>query len=223
MKQLRIKDYLARLELFDCLNKEECELLASISSINKYPKKSIIFYENDILTYIYVLIKGDIRLYKIDRFDNEIFLDTVKENSFIYTVSNLSYNNQQTGTFYNAQAMQDCEILQIDAEKFKALFLTKPQILQNFLNESFKTIMQLQYIINRDIIFDGMAKVAHMLCNDLDKFNKMKKQEIAYSLHLQPETLSRILKKLHKLDLIQTINNKIKIINFSDLQLIYQA
>jgi CRP/FNR family transcriptional regulator len=168
-----------------------------------------------------VLIKGSIILYKIDRFDNEIFLDMVQENSFIYTISNLSH--YKVDTFYNAQAMQDCEILQIDAEKFKALFLTKPQILQNFLNESFKTIMQLQYIINRDIIFDGMAKVAHMLCNDLDKFNKMKKQEIAYSLHLQPETLSRILKKLHKLDLIQTINNKIEIINFSDLQLIYQA
>ncbi len=67
-----------------------------------------------------------------------------------------------------------------------------------------------------------MAKVAYMISNDLESFNSMKKHEIAYSLHLQPETLSRILKKLNRNDLIRTKNGKIVIVNIAKLKEIYE-
>ena len=66
-----------------------------------------------------------------------------------------------------------------------------------------------------------MAKVAHMLCNDLESFNSMKKHEIAYLLHLQPETLSRILKKLNRNGLIE-IDGKVTIKNLKSLKMIYE-
>ena len=50
----------------------------------------------------------------------------------------------------------------------------------------------------------------------------MKKHEIAYCLHLQPETLSRILKKLARNSLIELRNGKIKVKNIEELKNIYE-
>jgi CRP/FNR family transcriptional regulator len=163
-----------------------------------------------------------VKLYKVDRFDNEIFLNKLHKNSFIYTVSNLcAKDDEALGVFYSVETVKECEVLLIDVKKFKSLFLTKPEILRRILEESYKSILQLQFIVNRDIVYDGMAKVANMLCNDLDSFNSMKKHEIAYSLHLQPETLSRILKKLVRNELIRIENGKVFIIDEKRLRDIY--
>ena len=56
---------------------------------------------------------------------------------------------------------------------------------------------QLQCIVNRELVFDATAKVAFMLNQDLDMFNKLKRQEVSFMLHIQPETLSRVFKKIN--------------------------
>ena len=71
-----------------------------------------------------------------------------------------------------------------------------------------KKSKMLQCIINREIVFDGTAKVAFMLINDLNSFNQLKKQEVAHMLNIQPETLSRILKKLTRHGMIDTENGE---------------
>ena len=54
------------------------------------------------------------------------------------------------------------------------------------------------------MVLDAMGKVAFMLAHDLDKFNRLKKQEIAALLNIQPETLSRLLGKLVRKEIIKT-------------------
>ena len=83
-------------------------------------------------------------------------------------------------------------------------------------------IQQMQCIISRDVVFDGTAKVAHMLVNDLSTFNRIKKHEIAYMLHLQPETLSRILNKLIRNGTIVIEKNSVVILNEQELRQIYE-
>lgn len=218
----KVLENLKKISFFDCLNNDELNLLASISKLQKYPPNSNIFYEKDKLDYIYFLTEGDVKLYKINRFDSEIFLNKLKKNSFIYTVSNLCATNENNGVFYSVESINKCEVLLIEVKKFKSLFLTKPEILKRILEESYKSILQLQYILNRDIIFDGIAKVAYIICNDLETFNNLKRHEIAYNLHLQPETLSRILKKMVRNDLIKIENAKVIIKNLPELKKIYQ-
>lgn len=213
---------LKNIPLFHSLNNDEMELLASISKVELYPKGHTIFYEKEKLDYIYFLVKGTVKLYKVDRFDSEIFLNRLEENSFIYTVSNLCVENDPLGVFYSVEALDECQILLIDVKKFKSLFLTKPEIMKGILQESYQSILQLQYILNRDIVYDGMAKVAYKISNEIDIFNNMKKHEVAYCLHLQPETLSRILKKMVRTGLIEMQNGKVKVKNIEELKNIYE-
>jgi CRP/FNR family transcriptional regulator len=217
-----IIEKLKQISLFKSLNEDEYELLASISKYETYPPNSTIFYEKEKLKYIYFLVKGSVKLYKVDRFDSEIFLNRLEENSFIYTVSNLCVDDDPLGVFYSVEAIEQCQILLINVKKFKSLFLTKPEIMKGILQESYQSILQLQYILNRDIVYDGMAKVSYKICNELDSFNSMKKHEVAYCLHLQPETLSRILKKMVRNNLIELENGKVSIKNIGELKNIYE-
>ena len=95
-------------------------------------------------------------------------------------------------------------------------------LMTKILQESFAMIQQMQCIISRDVVFDGTAKVAHMLVNDLINFNKLKKHEIAYMLHIQPETLSRILNKLTRNGTIEIEKNSVVVLNEKELREIYE-
>jgi len=215
-----IKAVLRNIEVFDSLSDEEIAKLASISKIEHYAPNSIVFYENDDLSHIYYLIEGRVKLYKnkIDKFNNEIFLDDMKDDSFIYLIKKTYRNEVVCSTFYSVETLTEAEILVIDIEKFKNMFISKYEILSGVLHETYKLLAQFQHIINRDLIYDGTAKVAHMLCNDLEEFNDLKKNEIAYHLHIQPETLSRIVKKLEKEGYIKIENRNVTILNRSGLE-----
>jgi len=58
--------------------------------------------------------------------------------------------------------------------------------------------------------------------NELTTFNRLKKHEIAYMLHIQPETLSRILNKLTRNGTIEIEKNSVVILNIQELKDIYE-
>ena len=68
---------------------------------------------------------------------------------------------------------------------------------------------QLQCIVNRELVFDATAKVAFMINQDLAMFNKLKRQEVSFMLLIQPETLSRVLKKLSRDEIISVENSDV--------------
>lgn len=60
-------------------------------------------------------------------------------------------------------------------------------------------------------MFDATAKVAFMLKQDLEMFNKLKRHDTSYMLHIQPATLSRVLKKLNRNKIITIENGEVLI------------
>ncbi len=183
---------LRKVPLFEALDENELAALSKIVQVKPYVKGDILHYEKDTQTNIYYLMEGLIKVYKIDRFDNEVFMYNLFHNTLISEITDF----EQIGCFANAEFVVDSEVLIIDFEGFKAIYMHSPKLMLELLREFARKTKMMQCIINREIVFDGTAKVAFMLINDLDSFNRLKKQEIAYMLNIQPETLSRILKKL---------------------------
>jgi CRP/FNR family transcriptional regulator len=214
-------DRLSNIPLLESLPITLIEEISEFSKIKKFIKNEILFYENDEVETIYYVLNGSIKFYKVDRFDNEIFLYKLSKNCLIFDLSKLC-DEFMLQCFANAEFTQDSEVLCIDAKKFKDLLKINPQLIQKILKESFLMIQHMQCIISRDIVFDGTSKVAHMLHNDLDEFNTHKKHEIAYMLHMQPETLSRILKKLIRNNIISIQNNQVHIEDIEKLKDIYR-
>ena len=210
-----IQETISKISFFNSLNKEQIDEIASISNVINYPKDSILYYESDTSNSLLFLVKGLIKIYKIDKFDNEIFLYHVYENSMISELSSL--RSDEIYCFSNAEFTEDSTVLSIDFEKFQELFLSKNILTIDLMEILLDKTHQLQCIVNRELVFDATAKVAFMLNQDLEMFNKLKRQEVSFMLHIQPETLSRVLKRLVRNNTIEIVSGNVKIINEEEL------
>lgn len=219
IKKATPKD-IENLFLFKDLSSEQLREISTFIKIKEYNEKDIIYYENDIKKQLYYLKSGHVKVYKVDRFDNEIFLYDIESDNMITKISSLEENT--INCFGNIECIKPCEVLIIDYENFKEFCLKNPKILLRVVEIFAKRNQMLECLINRELVYDGVAKVAFTLINDLDTFNKLKKQEIAYRLNIQPETLSRILKKLIKKELIKSEHGIIEILDIDGLKEIYE-
>ena len=218
---MKTAETIKSIDFFDELNEEQIEQLSSISNVYKYPKKSILNYESDVNTNVLFLISGLIKIYKVDKFNNEIFLYHIHEKNMISELSSIKQDSIYC--FSNSEFIEDSVILSIDFKKFNELFLSKNILTMKFMEELLDKSHQLQCIINRELVFDATAKVAFMLENDLEMFNKLKRQEVSFMLHIQPETLSRVLKRLKRNGIIDVVNSKVSIENKEHLSSIFKG
>ena len=221
MQSMSSHEIVANLPLFESLEPSDIDKIVSFCSVKTYQEGDVLFYEKDDKDSIYYIINGSIKFYKVDRFDNEIFLYKLYSHSLIYNVSKLT-DKFFVSCYANAEFLEESQILVIQSAPFRDMIYSNHQLMSKILEESFSMIQQMQCIISRDVVFDGTAKVAHMLVNDLQTFNKLKKHEIAYMLHIQPETLSRILNKLTRNGTIEIEKNSIVILNIQELKDIYE-
>ena len=209
------------LDFFENLSDNQIDILSNFSFISKYEKDSILFYETDLKTNLLFLVNGLIKIYKYDKFDNEIFLYHIYSNSLISELSNL--NTNEIFCFSNASFIEDSVVLSIDFLKLQEHFLNNNLLVKELMNSLLKKTNQLQSLVNRELVFDATAKVAFMLNQDLEMFNKLKRQEVSFMLHIQPETLSRVLKRLARDETICIENGEVTIKNKESLISIFKG
>ena len=195
------------LDFFENLSDNQIDILSNFSFISKYEKDSILFYETDLKTNLLFLVNGLIKIYKYDKFDNEIFLYHIYSNSLISELSNL--NTNEIFCFSNASFIEDSVVLSIDFLKLQEHFLNNNLLVKELMSSLLKKTNQLQSLVNRELVFDATAKVAYMLVSDLKMFNNLKRQDVSFMLHIQPETLSRVLKKLSRDNIIEIENQQV--------------
>ena len=218
---MTVQKIIRKISFFNNLSDEQINIIASISTVSKQPNKSILYYESDINKNLLFLVEGLIKIYKVDKFNNEIFLYHIYKNSMISELT--STNNKEIYCFSNAEFIEDSIVLSINFEKFQEYFLSKNILTMELLEVLLNKTHQLQCIVNRELVFDATAKVAFMLKQELHVFNKLKRQEVSFMLHIQPETLSRVLKKLNRNKVITIENNEVLIKDEEALISIFKA
>jgi len=215
---LLIKNKIKSLDFFKTLNDNHINELIQISSIDYYDEDYILYYEKTQTNYLYFLIEGQAKSYKIDKHDNEIFLYYIQNNSIISEVSTIY--DDVLNTYSNVSFVEKSQILSIDYKLFKDKFLNKNILNKEFINEIITRSQKLESLVNREFIFDAVTKVAAMIASDLDMFNKLKRHDIALILHIQPATLSRVLNRLKRNNIIGISQGKVSILDKQNLELI---
>ena len=218
---MSIQESIRKISFFNNLNDEQIDLIASISNESNYSSNSILYYESDSNNNLLFLVEGLIKIYKVDKFDNEIFLYHIYKNSMITELTSIKQSDIYC--FSNAEFIEDSTILSINFNKFKEHFLSKNILTIELLEILLEKSHQLQCIVNRELVFDATAKVAFMLNQDIQMFNKLKRQEVSFMLHIQPETLSRVLKRLTRNGVILVENGDVIIINKDALISIFRG
>jgi len=217
---LSAKSLIKSLDFFKSLDETQIELLVDISTVKLYAKDTVFTYEKSETNQLIFLIDGLAKAYKIDKHENEIFLYYIHKDSLLSEISNL--NDDLLYSFSNISFVDESRILSIDYLQFKNNFLKKNILNMEFSNEIILQSTKLQTLINREFIFDAVAKVAMMLSSDLDMFNKLKRHDISLMLHIQPSTLSRVLNRLKRNSIIDIVQGKVSILNTKELDLIFK-
>jgi len=218
---LKIKEVIGTIEFFDLLDEKQIDYLSTISIVRSFTKNTIIHFESDIDYSLQFLVNGLVKIYKIDKFNNEVFLYYIYKNNMISELS--SIDSETIYCFSNAAFVEDGDIISINFKKFKEYFLDTGILASKFIKEILNKSHQLQCILNRELVFDATAKVAYMLDNDLKMFNSLKKTEISFMLHIQPETLSRVLKRLTRNKIIEVIEKDYVILDEEQLLANFQG
>ncbi len=166
------------------------------------------------------MASGLAKAYKIDKHDNEIFLYYIYNNSLLSEINDTTSDTLYS--FSNIELVEDSKILSVNYQQFKKYFLNQNILSNELINEILRRSQKLQSLVNREFIFDSIAKVAMMISTDLDMFNRLKRHDISLILHIQPATLSRVLNRLKRNKIIDVIHGKVAIIDTIALRKIYE-
>jgi len=208
---------LRKISFFENLDEEELKLLASFSRKKTYASGEIVFYEKDIPSSLIFLTKGTLKVYKTDLKNNEIVLHRFKPTSLVAEMVTFE------GLPYPASASFDTDgsIIEIDFEKFKKEFFDNPIVALNFFKSLSRKIKNLESVISLNIVLDSTARLAKYIYEN-EEVLQMKHAQIAQHLHMTPETLSRMFKKLVTLELVEKTSNGYVITNKKGLQVLFE-
>ena len=202
---------------FSSLSDSDLEYLSSFSRKRSFRKGEILFYEKDKSKYLTLLSEGILKVYKTDVKGNEIVLHRFMPKSLVAEMAVFE------GIDYPASAMfeSDGSVIEIEFSKFKTDFLSNPDIAFNFFRSLSKKIKTLEEVISLNIVLDSTSRVAKYICGNSEAL-KIKNNQLAKSLHMTPETLSRIFKKFSKLGFIEKSSSGYEIINREGLTILYE-
>lgn len=217
---MSLKKAVKSLDFFSSLSEAEIENLCSISSLASYTTDYILHYENQHKDTLEFLVSGSAKAYKIDKHENEIFLYNISKNSLLSELTDLKA--QKLVTFSNISLQDDSKVLSINYVHFKKHFIETRLLCAEFAHEVLQRTQKMQNLLNREFIFDAVSKVAMMLNSDLEMFNKHKRHDISLMLHIQPATLSRVLNRLKRNNIIDIVQGKVEVLDEAALKNIYE-
>lgn len=200
-----MKTHIKNIVLFQNIDEETIKKIELFTTEHKIPKDNIVFYEGDEPKFLYLLVKGVIKLYKTSSSHKEVVLKYFHGNELIGEVANFE------GIPYpaTAKAYSDVEILKIDFEKLKEIIFSNPNMAFNIQTSLIKKIKNLESIISTNLVLDSKERVAKYIYDHSDDFFETKNIEIAEILGVSPETLSRILKFFKDNEIINVKNRYI--------------
>jgi len=194
--------------LFSGLSEMQLEELQAHIHVKHYSKGSIVFYEEDESVYLHILMEGNVRLYRTTPSGKEAHLYGVTSPSVIALFPALErVAFPATCTFFSEGAVGFLPLEKLhkcleDLDFSLAMIKTMS-----------KRMKLLENGLHKETVFSSEAKIADLIVNNAKIFQHLKKNEIAATLNITPETLSRTLGKLKKENIITVDEHIITILD----------
>jgi CRP-like cAMP-binding protein len=203
--------------LFENIDNESLKEIEKFSKVVNLNKNEIVFYENEPSDYLHIVIKGSVKIYKFDSKGNEVIIHKFVAPSMIAERANLL----EIPFPANCAMAEDGVILKIDFKMFKKI-MQKSDICFKIMQSLLKKMNFLENVIHSNLILDVQTKIAKFIYEETQAFETLKQHSIATLLNIKPETLSRKLKKLKELGIIENQHSKLKVIDKEKLKEIYK-
>lgn len=211
--------------LFSELSILQLRSLTSVSKLKHFSRHTILFREGDFYTGFYVLLKGIIKVYKINSMGKESVVHIVRPFGAFADIPLFEGGNYPA----YAEAIEDSLALFIPKDSFLDLISKEPEIslkmLAGFAKRLKALVNQLEDISSKEVP-NRLAKYLLQRINasgteDLpEPFIKLAvpKSTIASYLGTITETLSRTLRRFQNENIIRVIGKKIFVVDMKKLR-----
>jgi CRP/FNR family transcriptional regulator len=203
---------LQSIPLFSKLSEAHLAELQSQMHIHQYEKDSIVFYEGDESEYLHILLDGVVRLYKTSPKGTQVHMHNFAAPEVIALFA----------AFEKIPFPATCEFLGdgvvglLPLEKIYTC-MQNVDFSISLVSALSKRMKLLADLLHKETIYTTEAKIADLLLNSPAVFERLKNNEIASILNMTPETLSRILTKMKKEQIITIKEHIVTILNVDAL------
>ena len=199
---------LQSIPLFSKLSEAHLTELQSQMHIHQYEKDSIVFYEGDESEYLHILLDGVVRLYKTSPKGTQVHMHNFAAPEVIALFA----------AFEKIPFPASCEFLGegtvglLPLEKIYTC-MQNVDFSISLVSALSKRMKLLADLLHKETIYTTEAKIADLVLNNPSVFERLKNNEIASILNMTPETLSRILTKMKKEEIIMIKEHVVTILN----------
>lgn len=214
-------DIISQAPLFNGLSQEQLSQIRQIAIDKFYNKGKTVFLESDDCNGFYIVVAGKVKIYKVSLEGKEHILHIYGPGNPFGEVPVFSGRKFPA----NAEAILKSHLLFIPRPAFVDLISENPSLSLNMLAVLSMRLRQFTVQIENLSLKEVPARLASYLVYLADEqatgdfvFLTISKGQLASLLGTIPETLSRILAKMSKQDLIQVEGRNIKLLNRNGLE-----
>ncbi len=212
-------EILKKFDFFNALDETQLKYVSSISAQQSYQAGSMLFFEKEQPKSLILLTKGLLKVYKTDLKNNEIVLHRFSPFSLVAEMAVMEHIPFPASAMFE----RDGEVILIDYQKLQKLCVNNPDFSMGMVRSLNRKIKNLERVIELNIVLDSTSRLAKYIVEHEHKLGDLKHYQMADELHMTPETLSRVFKRLSTLQLIEKKSHTIKIINKEGLRVLFEA
>jgi CRP-like cAMP-binding protein len=177
------------------LTNEEKELVKGKFHHRLYRKRQYVLQEGDVCTYMNFVVRGCLRMYKIDEQGNTHILQFAAEN---YWVNDLGSFHSLKPSGLNIDALEDTVVLQINRDDLVILYTQAPKFDRIFRVLIENTFVRLQQRLLHNISSTAEDRYKFFLEVYPHLATRLAQVQIAAFLGITPEFLSRLRNRMSK-------------------------
>jgi len=188
---------LAYFDLLIPLDKEEKDLVREKFHPRLFRKKQYVLQEGNLCTQFYFVVRGCLRLYKIDEKGNIHILQFAAEN---YWINDLGSFHGLKPSVLNIDAIEDTVVLQISRDDLISLYIQAPKF-----DRIFRVLLENSFILLQKRLLQNISSTAEERYQSFletypNLVNRLSQVQIAAYLGITPEFLSRLRNRRTKAD-----------------------
>jgi CRP-like cAMP-binding protein len=195
LPQASVEPLLSYFDRLIPLNKEEKELVTAKFHPRLYRKRQYVLQEGDVCTHFYFVVRGCLRMYKIDDKGSTHILQFAAEN---YWINDLGSFHGVKPSALNIDALEDTVVLQINRDDIILLYTEAPKFDRIFRVLSENSFVRLQERLLQNISSTAGERYQSFLEVYPHLINRLSQVQIAAFLGITPEFLSRLRNKRSK-------------------------
>lgn len=195
LSQASVEPLLSYFDRLISLNKEEKELVIEKFRSRLYRKKQYVLQEGDVCTQMNFVVRGCLRMYKIDDKGGTHILQFAAENNWITDL----------GSFYTEKpseltidALEDTMVLRISHDDLITLYTQAPKFHRIFRVLIENSYVSLQKRLLQTISSSAEDRYQYFIDTYPHLVNRLPQTQIASFLGITPEFLSRLRNKRSK-------------------------